>query len=98
MTPWQQATYYLLTIFYVMTDDSLHEGVIMSVSWTKAGTLVATCAKDKVVRVIDPRGKQIITSAQSHDNTKDSRVLWLGDSPYILTTGFDSVSLLYHLM
>ena len=75
-----------------ITDDSLHDGVIMSVSWTKAGTLLATCAKDKMVRVIDPRGKQVITSAQSHDNTKDSRVLWLGDSPYILTTGFDSVS------
>ena len=66
----------------------------MSMSWTKTGNLLATCAKDQLVRIVDPRGKTVVTSATSHENAKDSRVQWLGDSPYILTTGFDSVSFL----
>jgi len=65
----------------------------MSVSWSKTGQLVATAAKDKQVRIIDPRAKEVAATAASHDNAKDGRILWLGETPFILTSGFDSVRL-----
>lgn len=35
--------------------------------------------------------------ANSHQSIKDSRVVWLGDTGRILTTGFDSVSVEHNL-
>lgn len=69
----------------------MHDDIIMSVSWSANGNLLATSAKDKKVRIIDVRANRIVNSASSHENNRDSRVVWLGDTPYILTTGFDSV-------
>lgn len=65
--------------------------MIQSVSWKKDGTLLATSCKDKQVRILDPRvEKSCIKTANSHQSIKDSRVVWLGDSNRILTTGFDA--------
>ncbi|RVE46333.1 hypothetical protein evm_009052 [Chilo suppressalis] len=71
-----------------------HAEVIQSTSWKKDGRLLATSCKDKKLRVIDPRADSpIINVANSHQNIKDSRVVWLGDQDRILTTGFDSARL-----
>ncbi|XP_028164814.1 coronin-7 isoform X10 [Ostrinia furnacalis] len=71
-----------------------HAEVIQSTSWKKDGRLLATSCKDKKVRVIDPRAASpILEVANSHQNIKDSRVVWLGDQDRILTTGFDSARL-----
>lgn len=64
----------------------------MSMSWCRSGSLLATCAKDKQVRIVDPRANVVTSSAPGHDNGKDSRVVWLGDSNFIITSGFDSVN------
>ncbi|GLH07109.1 Lissencephaly-1 homolog [Gryllus bimaculatus] len=75
----------------VFSNGSEHGDVIQSVAWRRDGSLIATSCKDKQVRVGDPRSPKFIThSANSHQSIKDSRVVWLGDSGRLLTTGFDS--------
>nr|XP_026498303.1 coronin-7 [Vanessa tameamea]XP_026498304.1 coronin-7 [Vanessa tameamea] len=71
-----------------------HTEVIQSTSWKKDGKLVATSCKDKKVRILDPRADSpVLGVANSHQNIKDSRLVWLGDTDRILTTGFDSARL-----
>ncbi|KAJ8729045.1 hypothetical protein PYW07_006741 [Mythimna separata] len=71
-----------------------HAEVIQSTSWKKDGKLLATSCKDKKVRIIDPRAATaVVDIANSHQNIKDSRIVWLGDQDRILTTGFDSARL-----
>ncbi|CAH0591452.1 unnamed protein product [Chrysodeixis includens] len=71
-----------------------HSEVIQSTSWKKDGKLLATSCKDKKVRIIDPRAAAaVVDVANSHQNIKDSRIVWLGDQDRILTTGFDSARL-----
>ncbi|XP_047113632.1 coronin-7 isoform X2 [Schistocerca piceifrons] len=85
-----------LTLWDILAERELfsnadHCDVIQSVSWKKDGILLATSCKDKQVRVVDPRASVPISqSANSHQSIKDSRIVWLGDSNRILTTGFDS--------
>lgn len=75
----------------IFSNNNEHSEVIQSVSWKKDGTLVATSCKDKQVRVLDPRGEKIcIKTSNSHQSIKDSRVVWLGETNKILTTGFDA--------
>ncbi|KAG6456270.1 hypothetical protein O3G_MSEX009637 [Manduca sexta] len=71
-----------------------HGEVIQSTSWKKDGRLLATSCKDKKVRILDPRAATaVLDVANSHQNIKDSRIVWLGDQDRILTTGFDSARL-----
>lgn len=71
--------------------NSEHSDVIQSVSWKQDGTVLTTNAKDKKIRVIDPRSSDpLVMEAESHQNIKDSRVVWLGNQSRILTTGFDA--------
>lgn len=68
-----------------------HPDVIQSLSWKQDGTVFATSCKDKNIRIIDPRiNSPIINTAESHQNIKDSRIVWLGNQNRVLTTGFDS--------
>ncbi|XP_013190445.2 coronin-7 isoform X1 [Amyelois transitella] len=71
-----------------------HGEVIQSTSWKKDGRLLATSCKDKKVRILDPRAPSVVVDvANSHQNIKDSRIVWLGDQDKILTTGFDAARL-----
>lgn len=68
--------------------------MIQSLSWKTDGRLLATSCKDKKLRVYDPRSTtSVINTVDSHQSIKDSRVVWLGDSNRILTTGFDAARL-----
>ncbi|KAG5892782.1 hypothetical protein JTB14_032658 [Gonioctena quinquepunctata] len=85
-----------LTLWDLISEQEIfsngdHTEVIQSVSWKRDGTLLATSAKDKQVRILDPRVDQsCIKTANSHPGIKDSRVVWLGEQNKILTTGFDA--------
>lgn len=69
-----------------------HSEVIQSTSWKKDGKLLATSCKDKKVRIIDPRAASaVVDVANSHQNIKDSRIVWLGDQDRILTTGMSHI-------
>lgn len=44
-----------------------------------------------MVRIFDPRSANSIQAeCYSHQSIKDSRIVWLGEQPRLLTTGFDS--------
>jgi WD40 repeat protein len=81
-------------IYSFFAANAEHSDVIQSLSWKKDGTLLATSCKDKQIRILDPRlpANSFTHMANSHQSIKDSRVVWLGDTSRILTTGFDSVS------
>ncbi|KAJ9590763.1 hypothetical protein L9F63_016279, partial [Diploptera punctata] len=90
-------SYTTITLWDICSEKELvsnaeHSEVIQSVSWKKDGTLLATSCKDKQVRILDPRlpSNGFTHVANSHQSIKDSRVVWLGDTTRILTTGFDS--------
>lgn len=93
------ASFTTLTLWDIISQQEIfsnadHTEVIQSVSWKRDGTLLATSCKDKQIRIIDPRAAEsIISSANSHQSIKDSRIVWLGDNSKVLTTGFDSARL-----
>ncbi|XP_054714139.1 coronin-7-like [Uloborus diversus] len=70
--------------------DSSHEDVVQSIFWRHSGDLLASCGKDKMLRLWDPRDPAKNQSAASHSNNRDSRVVWLGDTQQLITTGFGS--------
>ncbi|XP_073998500.1 coronin isoform X2 [Rhodnius prolixus] len=65
-------------------------GLIQSLCWKEDGRQAALHTKDKMVYIVDPRTDQVTNVTDSHQSIKDSRVVWLGHSTRILTTGFDS--------
>ncbi|KAJ1511050.1 Coronin-like protein crn1 [Coelomomyces lativittatus] len=65
-----------------------HTEIIQSVTYNWEGDLLATTCKDKVLRVFDVRSKQIAAQGQGNQGVKGSRVVWLGDSSMLATTGF----------
>ncbi|XP_058794011.1 coronin-7 isoform X2 [Phymastichus coffea] len=92
-------SYTNLSLWDVLAQKELfsnndHKEVIQSTSWKYDGTLLATSCKDKQVRIIDPRAaRNIVQAASSHQSIKDSRIVWLGNSDKVLTTGFDAARL-----
>ncbi len=42
-----------------MTLAGQHKGAITSLAWNLDGTLIATACKDKMLRILDPRGKSV---------------------------------------
>jgi len=54
------------------------------------GSLLCTNAKDKFVRILDPRNQSIVAQCESHVGVKGGRALWLGKHNFILSVGFGS--------
>lgn len=80
-----------LNDIYIISANNEHPDVIQSLSWKLDGTVLATSCKDKMVRIFDPRASNPIQAeCDSHQSIKDSRIVWLGDQPRLLTTGFDA--------
>ncbi|KAG0272229.1 Coronin-like protein crn1 [Linnemannia exigua] len=69
-----------------------HMEIIQSVAWNYNGTLVATTCRDKKLRVFDVRSNKIVQTADGHAGVKGSRVVWMGNSDRIATTGFSKMS------
>ncbi|GBN78735.1 Coronin-7, partial [Araneus ventricosus] len=70
--------------------DSSHEDIVQSISWRHSGDILASTGRDKKLRLWDPRDPSNNQVADSHSNNRDSRVVWLGDTEQLLTTGFGS--------
>lgn len=70
--------------------DSSHQDTVQSISWRHSGDILASSGKDKKLRLWDPRDSSNCQVADSHSNNRDSRVVWLGDTDQLLTTGFGS--------
>lgn len=69
-----------------------HPQMLQSLDWNYDGSLFTTTCKDKKLRVIDPRTGNAVQETNGHQGIKGSRVVWLGDSDRIATTGFSRIS------
>ncbi|XP_015589488.1 coronin-2B isoform X3 [Cephus cinctus] len=65
-----------------------HPNVIYSMSLNRDGSLLATTCKDKKLRVFEPRSGIVVSEGVCHAGTKASKVVFLGGSGRLLTTGF----------
>jgi coronin-7 len=61
---------------------------VQGIAWNYDGSLIAVTSKDKKVRTIDPRASKVVSEGEGHVGLKASRVVWLGNTPRFLTTGF----------
>jgi WD40 repeat protein len=57
-------------------------------SWKGDGTTLVTASKDKKIRLLDPRANSCLADVDGHPGVKESKVLYLGSSDYIVSTGF----------
>jgi len=65
-----------------------HTAIIQSLDWNYNGSLLVSNTKDKMVRIVDPRNKSIVSSAESHIGVKGGRAIWMGKHDMVLTVGF----------
>nr|CAD7205550.1 unnamed protein product [Timema douglasi] len=69
-----------------------HPDVIFSMSFNRDGSLIATTCKDKKLRVIEPRRGIVLSEGVCHAGTKACKVVFLGNSGRLLSTGFSRYS------
>jgi len=69
-----------------------HVDTIFSISFNRNGSLLATTSKDKMLRILDPRSGKLVQEGRSHPGTKVSKVVYLGATGKLLTTGFSKFS------
>ncbi|XP_068764891.1 coronin-7 isoform X3 [Struthio camelus] len=75
-----------------LTDLESHGDQLQSLSWKQDGRLLGTSCKDKKLRIFDPRASPAASqSVQGHENNKDSRLLWMGASDYLISVGFSQM-------
>ncbi|EFX80422.1 hypothetical protein DAPPUDRAFT_318611 [Daphnia pulex] len=69
-----------------------HPDVIYSMSFNRDGSLLATTCKDKQLRIIEPRTGRVVKEGTCHVGSKSSKVVYLGDTGRLFTTGFSRTS------
>lgn len=79
--------YLVMYIFFLLENKEICK-LIQSISWAEEGYKMAVSSKDLKVRIFDVRSNSMEIEATSHQNIRDSRVLWV-DQNYILTTGMN---------
>ena len=58
----------------------------------RLGSLLATTCKDKQLRVLDPRAGTVVQAGPSHEGNKACKVVYLGNTGKLFTTGFSKFS------
>jgi len=71
-----------------LTLPKEHRELIAGFTWNEVGSELATFAKDKKLRIFDPRGQALVADVVAHEGTKGGRVAWLNGLDKIVTTGF----------
>jgi len=69
-----------------------HTDTIYSMSFNRTGSYLATTCKDKRIRILDPRADKVVFEGASHQGNKASKIIYLGDTGQIFTTGFSKFS------
>ncbi|WFD36725.1 Coronin-like protein crn1 [Malassezia cuniculi] len=64
---------------------------IQSLAFDWTGSLLAATCRDRKLRLFDTRSRDVQT-VDSHGGIKGARVVWCGDKPRIITTGFSKIS------
>ncbi|CAL4059815.1 unnamed protein product, partial [Meganyctiphanes norvegica] len=70
----------------------IHTDVIYSMSINRNGSLIATTCRDKRLRIIDPRSGKLLQEGICHEGSKACKVVYLGDTGMVFTTGFSHFS------
>jgi coronin-1B/1C/6 len=65
-----------------------HTNIIQSLDWNYDGSLLCSNAKDKRVRIIDPRQQGVVSEGTSHVGVTGGRALWLGKHHKVVSVGF----------
>jgi len=65
---------------------------IYGFSFSYTASHFVAVSKDKKIRVFDSHSGKVTQEGDSHAGSKGSRVVWLGDSDQVLTTGFSRTS------
>ncbi|XP_076322678.1 coronin-2B-like isoform X2 [Tachypleus tridentatus] len=87
----------LVLLWHISTGEVVktidcHPDSIYSVSFNRDGSLLATTCKDKMLRIIDPRHGKVLMEGPCHQGSKASKVVFLGDTGRVFTTGFSKYS------
>lgn len=69
-----------------------HPDVIYSMSFNRDGSLLATTCKDKRLRILEPRTGRVVQEGVCHVGSKSSKVVYLGETGRLFTTGFSRQS------
>ena len=69
-----------------------HKDLVTSLAFNYNGSLLATTSRDKKIRIWDIRSGKILSEGPGHTGAKPSRVVWLGNTDRIITTGFSRLS------
>ncbi|KIK91747.1 hypothetical protein PAXRUDRAFT_615322 [Paxillus rubicundulus Ve08.2h10] len=70
-----------------------HGDTIQALTFNATGTILATTCRDKKLRLFDPRtGSDPVRITEGHSGIKGARVVWMGESDRMATTGFSKMS------
>jgi len=67
--------------------DGGFKGLLSNFTWNADGSLCAVSAKDKILRVIDPRQNTVASEGPDHQGSKAGRVDWLLKKKFDLLCG-----------
>ena len=81
------------TVSGVEKISTCHPDVIYSFCFNYDGSLMATTCKDRTIRLFDTRsGSLRREKAELFESLKSSQLIWLGQSEYLVSTGFSRSS------
>lgn len=69
-----------------------HLDLVTCFAFNYNGSKLATTSRDKKLRIWDIRTGKVISEGPGHTGAKPSRVVWLGNTDRVLTTGFSRLS------
>ncbi|CEP61652.1 coronin LALA0_S03e07734g [Lachancea lanzarotensis] len=69
-----------------------HPDMVTSMSFSYDGNHLVTVSRDKKLRTWDIRAEKVVSETQAHSGAKNQRVVWLGNSSRVATTGFSKLS------
>ena len=69
-----------------------HKDLVTCFAFNYNGSLLATTSRDKIIRIWDVRSGKIISEGPGHTGAKPARVVWLGNTDRIVTSGFSKLS------
>jgi coronin-1B/1C/6 len=69
-----------------------HKDLVTCFAFNYNGSLLATTSRDKIIRIWDIRSGKIISEGPGHTGAKPARVVWLGNTDRIVTSGFSKLS------
>ncbi|KAG0683690.1 Coronin-like protein crn1 [Pichia californica] len=69
-----------------------HKDLVTSFCFNHNGTKIATASRDKKIRVWNSLTGELLSEGPGHLGAKACRIIWLGNTNRLVTTGFDRFS------